>query len=224
MNKLTDKTMGDVVIVRRPHRFKPTVTWFGSKEDAYRAYDLWNHIADYKNLKDFAEAIGDEDAARRELEGSGIGDNEPFCEITDFPNCGCPVEYVKELNLDEMLDEAVSYDMHSGTVFVAEDGETWGEFAERIYENTRGHNEPSMTMIRDALYLEAPSISMDNGLSYQRVDELSDQEVDDVVDQLGVLGRNSETIRAACDAAMGDDNREWLASFLENYDNDLCFG
>ncbi len=72
-NNLNAKTKGDVVIVRRPHRFKPTVTWFGSKEEAYKAYNLWNHIAEYKNFKEFADTIGDEDAARRELEGSGIG-------------------------------------------------------------------------------------------------------------------------------------------------------
>lgn len=153
-NNLNAKTKGDVVIVRRPHRFKPTVTWFGSKEEAYKAYNLWNHIAEYKNFKEFAETIGDEDAARRELEGSGIGDDEHFYVITDFPNCRCPVEYVKELDLDKMLDDAVSDDVYMGQVFVAKKGELWGKFIERIYRRTLGHNEPGMGMILDACNIE----------------------------------------------------------------------
>lgn len=31
-NNLNAKTKGVVVIVRQPHQFKPTVTWFVSKE------------------------------------------------------------------------------------------------------------------------------------------------------------------------------------------------
>ena len=71
-------------------------------------------------------------------------ENEPeFYKASDFSK-------------EDALDEAIRYDMHAAERFDAEEGETYGEFADRIFSLYAGgvHNAPSKAQIERALMIE----------------------------------------------------------------------
>ena len=163
MEKRTDKTSGEIVIIRRPHQMPCKVTVFYSFDEAFNAYRGDFFWAEHKNLagyiddsgfdKDMDKAIIEEMTA--ELHGKGIADNEPFIE---FYLEGNEPEFYKasDFSKEDALAEAIRYDMYAAERFDAEEGETYGEFSDRIFSLYAGgvHNAPSKTQIEHALMIE----------------------------------------------------------------------
>lgn len=163
MEKRTDKTSGEIVIIRRPHQMQCKVTVFYSFDEAFDAYrdnftwvehkDLAGYIDDSGFDKDMDKAIIEEMTA--EIHGRGIADNEPFIEFYLKEN---EPEFYKasDFSKEDALDEAIRYDMHAAERFDAEEGETYGEFADRICSSYAGgeHNAPSKAQIEHALMIE----------------------------------------------------------------------
>lgn len=162
MTKRTDKTSGEIVIVRRPHQMPCKVTVFNSFDEAFNAYrddftwaehkDLAGYIDDSGFDKDMDKATIEEMTA--ELHDRGIADNESFIE---FYLEGNEPEFYKasDISKEDALDEATRYDMHAAERFDAEEGETYGEFADRICDSYAGgeHNAPSKALIERALMI-----------------------------------------------------------------------
>lgn len=164
MTKRTDKTSGEIVIVRRPHQRPCKVTVFYSFDEAFDAHRDDFFWTEHKNLagyiddsgfdKDMDKAIIEEMTA--EIHDKGIADNEPFIEFYLKEN---EPEFYKtsDFSKENALDEAIRYDMHAAERFDAEEGETYGEFADRIFSLYAGgvHNAPSKAQIEHALMVEA---------------------------------------------------------------------
>lgn len=163
MGKRTDKTSGEIVIIRRPHQMPCKVTVFYSFDEAFDAYRGDFIYAEHKGLagyiddsgfdKDMDKAIIEEMTA--EIHDRGIADNEPFIE---FYLEGNEPEFYKtsDFSKEDALDEAIRYDMHAAERFDAEEGETYEEFVDRICSCYAGgvHNAPSKAQIEHALLIE----------------------------------------------------------------------
>lgn len=159
--KKDDMTHGEVVIVRRPHQRPSTVTMFGSFKEALDAYSSDFTLTEYSGIDDYVKNSGFDpendseqiEALRKRIRGAGVTEKEPFVE---FGIGGYEPEFhlKKDFGEKEALESVVDDDMYSGKVFYAEKGETYGHFAERVYENTRGHNAPDRSKIMSAMSIE----------------------------------------------------------------------
>ena len=159
--KKDDMTHGEVVIVRRPHQRPSTVAMFGSFKEALDAYSSDFTLTEYSGIDDYVKNSGFDlendseqiEALRKRIRGAGVTGKEPFVE---FGIGGYEPEFhlKKDFGEKEALESVVDDDMYSGKVFYAEKGETYGHFAERVYENTRGHNAPDRSKILNAMSIE----------------------------------------------------------------------
>ena len=157
--KMNDKTSGELVWIQHPHMKPVKIGYEYSRESLYKAFGVYEHFSTYKDWADFKSNFDEEaDADTLEhvhiqLKQAGVSDNEPFIE-TYFS--GCDNEYIakKAFDIEDIFYQLLQDDMHSAELFEAEDGETYKDFVERIYEGSRGHNAPSMTQIKNALYLD----------------------------------------------------------------------
>lgn len=162
MAKLTDKVInGEVIIVQRPHRFNTKLYWH---IDFEKAFDTWTQNAIFykmpslkqqKENGDFgSNDYFDEDtynSVKETLEDYNISENEEYYE---FGRGNSDIdEFIKIEDLDKnyILSELINDDMHSASLWIAEENETYKEFAARIFDGTRGHNEPSMREIYKTL-------------------------------------------------------------------------
>lgn len=159
MTKRTDKTSGEIVIVRRPHQRPCKVTVFYSFDEAFDAHRDDFFWAEHKNLAGYIDDSGFDKEMIEEMtvkiQDEGIADNEPFIEFYLKEN---EPEFYKatDFSKEDALDEAIRYDMHAAERFDAEEGETYGEFADRICSSYAGgeHNAPSKAQIEHALMIE----------------------------------------------------------------------
>ena len=155
LDDLTNK--GQVCVVLRPHQMPCKVLDYASVDEAF---DLWvaGKLAYWSNFTEFSEDFPDEDfltLAKEKLDNAGINPDEEFvefsiCEAADY-------EFLPSLiDKMELLERVVGDDMYGAHVFVA-DGQSYREWIDEIYRYTRGHNEPSVGKIMDALMVEGDS-------------------------------------------------------------------
>ena len=159
MIKRTDRTSGEIVIVRRPHQRPCKVAVFYSFDEAFDAYRdnfTWvehKDLAGYIDDSGFDKEMVEEMTAK--IHDKGIADNEPFIE---FYLEGNEPEFYKtsDFSKEDALDEAIRDDMHAAERFDAEAGETYEEFADRICSFYAGgaHNAPSKAQIERELMIE----------------------------------------------------------------------
>ena len=62
------------------------------------------------------------------------------------------------------------------------------------------------------------TLSMDNGLSETTVKELNDYEIRILIDNIGLLERDENYLKADKAAESSDNDREWAEKFVETYD------
>lgn len=154
LDDLTNK--GEVCIVLRPHQMPCKVLSYVSVDDAFNSWKDKGIFCIHNNFAEFCENFaGDDDFiehSREKLESAGIDPKSSFCEFSvsdtmeaDF--IPCPVDKL------DLLQQLVDDDMYGSHVFVA-DGQSYREWIDEIYRYTRGHNEPSVGKIMDALRVE----------------------------------------------------------------------
>jgi hypothetical protein len=157
MNRLDDMTFqGEVVIVQRPHQMPCRLYSFASVDEAFNAFSQDAIFTSWDSFSKFQENFaGDDDfinEVKEQLENSGIALDQPFAEWALY--CNHDTEFLPmPVGKLSLLKELADYDMHQGQVFVA-DGESYRDFIDEIYDNTRGHNEPLRVQIRKALWVE----------------------------------------------------------------------
>lgn len=139
-------SIGEVVIIQRPHRGSAKIFTYPSINDAFNTWVAdkictWNSFADFQKNFD-----GDDDFlafAKEELKDAEIGPEDPFVE---FVFCN-EVQYLPlPLNKEDLLHDVVCDDMHAGHVFVSE-GESYDEWFDYIVRITQGHNSVSKRML-----------------------------------------------------------------------------
>jgi len=193
--KKTDMTHGEVVIVRRPHQRPSTVTMFGSFKEALDAYSSDYTLMEYKNVEDYISNSGFDpendseqiEETKKRILDAGIKDGEPFVEF-GIGNSGNLEFYTKkDFGEKEALEATAADDMYAGQVFYAEEGETYGQFAERVYDATRGHNAPDRSSIMDAMSIEPRQLKtlyIDEYLNQHLPEEMapfSDEQIQELV-------------------------------------------
>lgn len=157
--KKTEKTFdGELVIVRAPHQVRCTVTRFYSFDEAWQAYlESGMMFAEYANKDEvihetgFDEEYDGEELAELRGKLSKFADDEP---IVEFAPDGGETEFYSaaEFTKKDALTEAAGDDMSWCDIFYAAPGDSYGEFADRIYHCTcNRHNAPTMSAIADAL-------------------------------------------------------------------------
>lgn len=198
---LNDKSsMGEVVIIQRPHRGSPKIFTYPSINDAFNTWVAdkictWNSFADFKKNFD-----GDDDFlafAKEELKDAKIEPEDPFVE---FVFCN-EVQYLPlPLNKEELLHDVVCDDMHAGHVFVSE-GESYDEWFDSIVRITQGHNSVSKRMLAYEFYISIiDDLSelqilveslLEDGEDSERLGQCSPRQlvvVDEIVKQIKALG------------------------------------
>lgn len=153
--KLTDTARaGEVIIVRRPHTMPVRVYSYYDIEDAFEAWIEKGIFISHANYSDYVEEMGEENEEVKErLIEEGIGLESPFVEFASSPSRDMEI-YPWDGNKLKFLDAIVADDMHSARIFLAEDGETYGDFVQRILAGTRGHNEPAREHIMAELGID----------------------------------------------------------------------
>ena len=68
------------------------------------------------------------------------------------------------------------------------------------------------------------TLSMDNGLSETTVKELNDYEIRILIDNIGLLERDENYLKADKAAECSDNNREWAEKFVEAYNGEIIIG
>lgn len=68
------------------------------------------------------------------------------------------------------------------------------------------------------------TLSMDNGLSETTVKELNDYEIRILIDNIGLLERDENYLKADKAAESSDNDREWAEKFVETYDGEIIIG
>ena len=74
------------------------------------------------------------------------------------------------------------------------------------------------------------TLSLNNGLSTVAVAatvavaELNDDEIRILIDNIGLLDRDENYLKADAAAECSDNNREWAEKFVEAYDGEIIIG
>lgn len=68
------------------------------------------------------------------------------------------------------------------------------------------------------------TLSMDNGLSETTVKELNDYEIRILIDNIGLLERDENYLKADKAAECAENDREWVKRFVEAYDGEIIIG
>lgn len=153
--KLTDTARaGEVIIVRRPHTMPARVYSYYDIEDAFEAWIEKGFFISHANYSDYVEEMGEENEEVKErLIEEGIGLESPFVEFSPSVNRDMEI-YPWDGNEVKFLSAIIEDDMHAAGIFVAEEGETYAGFVDRIIAGTRGHNEPSKAAIMAKLGID----------------------------------------------------------------------
>lgn len=166
--KRNDKLTGkELVIVRSPANWARQDEFYITK---YRDFDeAWKeheedglYYAEYANKAELVRESGfegDEEGVAGLLETlAEFSDDEAIIEY-GFGNCADTVFYrASEFTREQALREAAGNDTRCCLFMEAEEGETYGDFAARIFSMTRGHRpadpEPDMFDIAHALDID----------------------------------------------------------------------
>lgn len=153
--KLTDTARaGEVIIVRRPHTMPVRVYSYYDIEEAFEAWIEKGIFISHANYSDYVEEMGEKNEEIKErLIEEGIGLESPFVEFASSPSRDMEI-YPWDGNKLKFLCAIIEDDMHAAGIFIAEVGETYGDFVERILAGTRGHNEPSKKSVMEALGID----------------------------------------------------------------------
>lgn len=163
-DRLTGK---EIVIVRSPANWARqdgfTVTRYRDFDEVWRECEvdgLW--YAEYANKAEVVKESGfdgDEEGVARLLETlAEFSDDEAIVEY-GFGHCADTVFYrASEFTREQALREAAGSDARYCLFMEAEEGETYGDFAARIFSMTRGRRpadpEPEMHDITRALDID----------------------------------------------------------------------
>ena len=164
--KLTSNvTAGEVVIVRRPHTQQAKLYWYGDVDEAFDAWKNEGTFMQYENAENYINELGIEsgeesEEVKKRLVDAGINLDSPFVEFASSPSRDMEL-YPWDGNKVKFLSAIIEDDMHAAGIFIAQDGETYGDFVERILAGTRGHNEPSQTSIMATLGIDPEDIEME---------------------------------------------------------------
>lgn len=153
--KITDTARaGEVIIVRRPHTMTVRVYSYYDIEDAFESWIEKGFFISHQNYRDYVEERGEENEEVKErLVEEGIGLDSPFVEFAPSPSRDMEI-YPWDGNKIKFLRAIIEDDMHAAGIFVAEEGETYADFVDRIIAGTRGHNEPSKAAIMAKLGID----------------------------------------------------------------------
>lgn len=137
--KITDTTRaGQVVIVRRPHTMPVRIYSYYDIGDAFEAWIERGIFISHENYRDYVEEMGEEnEEVKQRLIEEGIGLESPFVEYSPSVNRDMEI-YRWDGNKIKFLSAIIEDDMHSAGIFLAEEGETYDDFVERIIEGSRG--------------------------------------------------------------------------------------
>ena len=157
MKERTEKVIaGEVIVVQCPHQLNTKLFWHINFDEAFDAWTgeaifcKMSSLKEQKENGDFGKESFDEEgynAVKELLAENDISEEDAYYE---FGRGNSDIdEYIKAENLDKeyILSELIKDDMHSASYWIAEEDETYEEFAARIFDGTRGHNEPSMREI-----------------------------------------------------------------------------
>lgn len=159
MEKQEKVITGEVVIVQRPHRDNTKLYWYIDIDKAFESFSEIVYDAPSLNeqiQQGCFDTEGDKDTIafiKQQLSEEGIDEDTPYFEIMFDWSYD---KYFKKTaeNKERIVNILAQDDMNAGHVFIAEEGETYEDFANRIYEYTRGHNEPSYREIYQCLSVE----------------------------------------------------------------------
>ena len=163
---MTNKvTVGEVVIVRRPHTQQVKLYWYGDVDEAFDAWKNEGTFMQYENAENYINELGIEsgeesEEVKKRLVDAGINLDSPFVEFAPSPSRDMEL-YPWDGNKVKFLSAIIEDDMHAAGIFIAQDGETYDDFVERIIEGSRGHNEPSKTSIMATLGIDPEDIEME---------------------------------------------------------------
>ena len=151
---------GELVIVRCPHQRDPDVTRFFSFEEAWNAYVASGLV--YTEYASKAEVLidsgideDDEEAIDKLRERlSEFSHDEPIVEADTAMNGDLQFYSAAKFTKEDALYEAARDDMSGCVIVYAATGETYGHLAERVFDETRGHNAPTMSAIVRALCID----------------------------------------------------------------------
>lgn len=199
---LNDKSsVGEVVIIQRPHRGSPKIFTYPSIDYAFNTW-VADKICTWDSFADFHKSFDEDDDflafAKEKLKDAKIGSEDPFVEF-EFCN---EVQFLPlPLNKEELLHDVVCDDVHAGHVFVSE-GESYDEWFDHIVRITQGHNSVSKRMLAYECHLsiiddlsELQSLVeslLEDGAASERLGQCSPRQlvvVDEIVKQIQTLER-----------------------------------
>lgn len=159
MNKQDKVMAGEVVIVQRPHRMNTRLYWYVDIDAAFDNFceNVYNAPSLNEQIQQgsFDPEADKEtiDYLKSELSKEGIDADTSYFEIMEDWSYD---KYFKQTaeNKERIVEILAEDDMHAGHVFITENGENYEDFANRIYNYTRGHNEPSYPEIYRCLGVE----------------------------------------------------------------------
>lgn len=141
---------GITLVVQMPHTRPCGIYSYHSLDEAFKAWIQDCHFVVHNNLEDFKTSLDgcDEDFIESQLEAvAQLDTSKAFMEFSLSPNADYVDFYQMPINQEDLLLEMVQDDMARGFVFVADGNETYQEFVDRVYNKTRGHNEPRKSSI-----------------------------------------------------------------------------
>ena len=184
--KENELTHGEIVIVQIPHQKPPIVLEYDSKEDAFNAFAEENYYREYDNKAQALEGLdeeNDEDIIENiKKKTKNLPDDTPIIEWSLGGDSTTEFCLNSEEERNEILDAFIADDMHSSFIFEAEENETYLQFEKRIFEKTRGHNEPSYTDIRNGLGTDEVDYDWEKKYS-----EAEDEDIETFLDQYGKI-------------------------------------
>lgn len=148
---------GEVLIVRRPHQLKTKIASFNNIDEALNTYsdEFFYKDSLAKQLKagyiDFEDLCYIQEELKKEF-GEAFDVDTPYYETNS--------EYYF-LDKQSLLSFLVEDNMYAARIFIAQENETYKEFIDRAFNETRGHNEPSYYLIQKEFYLEDNSFDLD---------------------------------------------------------------
>ena len=112
----------------------------------------------YENAENYINELGIEsgeesEEVKKRLVDAGINLDSPFVEFAPSPSRDIEL-YPWDGNKVKFLSAIIEDDMHAAGIFIAQDGETYGDFVQRILAGTRDHNEPAREHIMAELGID----------------------------------------------------------------------
>ena len=150
-NQIAEK----IVWVQRPHQKPVRMGARLTLEELYRDFGLSEYCSTYSDYRAYSKTFEPEDyqyleKAHQAMKQAGIRDHEPFAE---FKLPGMDSEFIRldKFSPMQLLVRVIKHDMYMGHLFRPGETETNEKYAQRIFDETRGHNAPTMRQIETIL-------------------------------------------------------------------------